>query len=136
MSGSDRTLTEEDLQLLLKALGHFFESSGPAVQALFDQARANSLVCALLLREMTLAGLINADAVRKEALDAADRLDPPGSGAGVAKFIASIFGGEQPDIPMKVVLQVIQGGLSRTPAQPGTRQSSQQPAVGGEDDHG
>lgn len=95
---------------MLQALGRFFDESSPAIQALFDQTRANSLVCAFLLREMKMAGLVDAEAIEQEALAIADSYDPPGSGAGVAGFIKSIFGGQPPDIPPQMVLRVIQGG--------------------------
>lgn len=98
-----------------KAFGEFFKGSGPAFQALFHQGRANSLVCALLIREMTKAGLIDPHALEQEALAAAEGLEPPGSGAGVAKVITSIFGGEPAEIPPSVALRVIQGGLDLKP---------------------
>lgn len=113
MSDPDRSITEGELKPLLEALSRFFEGSGPAFQGLFHQARANSLVCALLLREMTKAGLINPEALKQEALATAEKLEPPGSGSGVAKVITSLFGGEPAEIPPQVVLRVIQGGLER-----------------------
>lgn len=113
MSDLDRPITEGELKPLFEALGRFLEGSQPAFQALFDQARANSIVCALLLREMTRAGLIDPEALKREALATADKLGPPGSGDQVAKVITSLFGGEPAQIPPQVVLRVIQGGLDR-----------------------
>ena len=113
MSDPDRPITEGELAPLLEALSRFFEGSGPAFQALFHQARANSLVCAFLVREMSKAGLIEPEAFKKEVLATAEKLEPPGSGVGVAKVITSIFGGEPAEIPPQVVLRVIQGGLDR-----------------------
>jgi hypothetical protein len=127
MSSDDRPLTERDIEPLLQALGRFFDESSPAIQALFDQTRANSLVCAFLLREMKMAGLVDAEAIEQEALAIADSYDPPGSGAGVAGFIKSIFGGQPPDIPPQMVLRVIQGGLERAGSQ-GTAQPGWKPA--------
>lgn len=112
MSDPDRPITESELQPLLKALSQFLDGSAPAFQALFDQTRANTVVCTLLLREMTQAGLVDADALKREALTVAESLQPSGSGRGVAKVIASIFGGELAEVPPQVVLRVIQGGLT------------------------
>lgn len=125
MSDPDQPITERDLEPLLQALARFFEGSGPAFQTLFHQARANSLVCALLLREMTKAGLIDVEALKQEALATAEQLELPGSAAEVAKVITSIFGGAPAEIPPQVVLRVIQGGLNqsapdRTPERPGS----------------
>ncbi|GJE53479.1 hypothetical protein GOFOIKOB_6558 [Methylobacterium tardum] len=113
MSDPDRPITEGELEPLLKALSRFIEGSGPAFQALFHQARANSLVCALLLREMTKAGLIEPEALKQEALATAEKLEPPGSAAEVARLITGLFGGAPVEIPPQVVLRVIQGGLDR-----------------------
>ncbi|MFC6742051.1 hypothetical protein [Methylobacterium tardum] len=113
MSDPDRPITEGELEPLLKALSRFFEGSGPAFEALFDQARANSIVCAFLLREMTKAGLIEPETLKQEALAATGTLEPPGSGAEVAKLITSLFGGEPAEISPQVVLRVIQGGLGQ-----------------------
>ena len=121
MSDPDRPITGAELKPLLAALAQFFEGSGPAFQALFHQARANTLVCALLVRELTKAGLIEPEALKKEALAAAETLEPPGSGAGVVNVITGIFGGKAPEIPPQVVLRVIQGGLDRARA-PGDRE--------------
>lgn len=113
MSDPDRPITERDLEPLLAALARFFDGSGPAFQALFHQARANTLVCALLAREMTKAGLIDAEALKQEALATAEQLELPGSASEVAKVITSIFGGAPAEIPPQVILRVIQGGLDR-----------------------
>ncbi len=126
MSSADRPLTERDIEPLLQALGRFFDQSSPALQALFDQTRANSLVCAFLLREMTKAGLVDVESLEREALAATDKFDPPGSGAGVAGFIKSILGGEAPEIPPQMVLRVIQGGLDQTASQ-GSTQPGKEP---------
>ncbi|MEG9524477.1 MAG: hypothetical protein MIL41_01690 [Hyphomicrobiales bacterium] len=113
MSDPDRPITEGEMQPLVEALSQFLQGSQPAFQALFDQGRANSIVCALLLREMTKAGLIDPAALKQEALATAGKLEPPGSGDRVAKVITSLFGGEPMQIPPQVVLRVIQGGLDR-----------------------
>lgn len=113
MSNSDRPLTERDLEPLLQALGQFFDGAGPALRAVSDQAQANTIVCAFLVREMTKAGLMDAEAIRQEALAVANGFDPPGSGAGIAKVITSIFGGEPSEAQTQVALRVIQGGLDR-----------------------
>jgi hypothetical protein len=113
MSDPDRPVTAAELEPLLEAFRRYFEGSGPAFQALFNQARANSIVCALLLREMTKAGLIKPEALKQEALAVAGTLESPVSDAEVAKLITSLFGGAPAEIPSQVVLRVIQGGLDR-----------------------
>ncbi|MDE4914735.1 hypothetical protein [Methylobacterium sp. 092160098-2] len=114
MSDPDRPISAGELEPLLEAFSRCFEGTGAAFQALFHQIRANSLVCALLLREMTKAGLIEPEALKEEALAAADKLELPGSNGEVAKLITSIFGGAPAEIPPQVVLRVIQGGLNKT----------------------
>ncbi|WP_449410640.1 hypothetical protein [Methylobacterium komagatae] len=113
ISDPERLITESELEPLLDALARFPEGSGLTFQALFHQARVNSIVCALLPREMTKAGLINPMVLKQGALATDVKLEPPGSGERVAKVITSLFGGEPMSIPPQVMLRVTQGSLGQ-----------------------
>ena len=99
------------LDQLVQATGGF--TGGLLVTS--HQAIAGMLVNALLVRELGRLGLIDADALRAEAIGRAAALGPERTGQQVADVIQSIFGGEPPAVPhiaSQMPFTVIRGGLA------------------------
>ena len=115
MSDIDRPLTERKLAPLLARMTQTADDLVKAVSALTSQNAALMVTNALLLRELGRTGIVNVETIKAEAIERAQRFDPPTFRSAVVEAVTSLFGNESPGDAEPARFTVIDGGLSEPP---------------------
>jgi hypothetical protein len=99
MSDIDDPFTNEQLTELALMQAENAAQTEKALVATAHQAIAGLVMNALLLHELERLGLVDHDALREDAVERAQSIEPPEVGASVARVIKTIFDGEPPTAP-------------------------------------
>ncbi|MGH1587751.1 hypothetical protein ACRBEV_04570 [Methylobacterium phyllosphaerae] len=96
MSDVDDPFTNEQLTELALMQAENAAQIKTALMATAHQAIAGLVMNSLLLHELERLGLVDHDALKKDAVARARSVQPPEVGASVARVIKTIFDGEPP----------------------------------------
>jgi hypothetical protein len=98
MSDVDDPFTNEQLTELALMQAENAAQTKKALIATAHQAIAGLVMNSLLLHELERLGLVDHYALRKDAVERAQSIQPPEVGASVARVIKTIFDGEPPAV--------------------------------------